>query len=312
MHYFRVELDLETAILTPIHSGTLFGQLCWSYRTLHSEKALATWLSQQEEAPFLLSGAMPRGFLPRPLLAPMPRREKLSLGEVQDSKKLRRRPWVLRKDFEAIREGISEGMLMQQLKLAEVATAPAMRTARRAHNTIDRRTGTTPAEGGLYFVDESWPSEESGSGRCDVYVGTEMDEVAIRKLFEFTGTWGFGRDASTGRGRWSCTVHRESGELFGEKGARRMSLSHGSLTANMAEPRYKLHVHFGKVGGGYGITSSPFKYPLTLLRPGATFRPSGAGLCGYGELLRDVHPEKPWIVHHARHLTVGFTEATNG
>lgn len=312
MHYFRVELELETAILTPIHSGTLFGQLCWSYRTLHGEEALESWLRQQDEAPFLLSGAMPRGFLPRPMLAPMARTEPLSLTKLQDAKMLRRRQWTRREDFQAIRKGLSERRLLERLERTEASAAPALRMARRAHNEINRLTGTTPAAGGLYFVDESWPSAEDGSGFVDVYVGTELDEIAVRKLFEFTGKWGFGRDASTGRGRWSCTVHREGNDLFGDEGGRRMSLSHGSLTENMTDPRYKLHVHFGKVGGGYGITSNPFKYPLTLLRPGATFRPGGAEPGRYGELLRDVHPEKPWIVQDARHLTVGFTEAIDG
>ena len=308
MKYFRIEIELESAILTPLHSGTLYGQLCWAYRTLYGVKALEDWLREQETDPFLLSGAMPRGYLPRPLLAPMTRGGKLSLGEIDNSKRLRKIGWVKKDDFAAIRRGLSEAALMGCLMGYEKNSPSDLRVERRAHNTIDRLSGTTPDAGGLYFVDESWPNETSGNGRLDVYAGTSMDGVQVGKLFAFMGGWGFGRDASTGKGRWSCRVVEESGTLFGDDSVRRMSLSHGSLTPNMQEPRYKLHVHYGKVGGGYAITSNPFKYPMTLLRPGATFRPTAGGPRMWGEMLRNVHPEKNWIVQQAQHLTVGYSE----
>jgi CRISPR-associated protein Csm4 len=312
MRYWRVKLQLESALMTPLHSGTLFGQLCWAYRALQGERELVHWLGRQEEEPLLISDAMPRDFLPRPLLAPMGRSGTLSLGEMQDAKRLRKANWVRREDFGMLRRSMTEALLMARLKLCEAESATLLGAARRAHNRIDRMTGTTPKEGGLYFVDEAWPNEATGSGLLDVYVGSSLDESFLRKLFEFVGQWGFGRDASTGRGRWSCRVEPEAEEWFAGEGERRMSLSHGSLTANMEEPRYRLHVHYGKVGGGYGMTSNPFKFPLTLLRPGATFRPQESGPRRWGAMLREVHPEKPWIVHQAEHLTVGYTEGVDG
>ena len=139
-----------------------------------------------------------------------------------------------------------------------------------------------------------------------------MDGIEVRKLFEFVGQWGFGRDASTGKGRWRCEAAPEMAAWFGDGGERRMSLSHGTLTSNMIEPRYKLAVHYGKVGGGYGMTQNPFKHPITLLRPGATFRHREGEPRRWGELLQKVHPEKPWIVHQAEHLTVGYSEGRRG
>lgn len=308
MRYWRVKLELESALRTPLHSGTLFGQLCWAFRALRGERELVSWLDAQREEPLLVSDAMPHGYLPRPILAPMSRGGGLSVAEVQRSKELRDRVWIRREDFGELRGAMNESDLMFRLINFDSKGPSGLAATRRAHNKINRLSGTTPANGGLYFVDEDWPKEEEGSGCFDVSLGSFLDESFLQKLFAFVGEWGFGRDASTGRGRWSCVIEPEAAEWFGEGGTRRMSLSHGSLTPNMEAPRYRLHVHYGKVGGGYGMTSNPFKFPLTLLRPGATFRPQKGGPARWGEMLREVHPDKPWIVQQAEHLTVGFSE----
>lgn len=319
MRYFRIEIELVSPILTAIHSGTLFGQVCWAWRALYGESKLEEWLGNWEAAPLLLSSAMPAGYLPRPVLRPMRRdsTSKPSLGEIQGAKALRKTAWIPKPDFLQIRNGLTESGIMFSLQTRSSADAwrvhgpNRLTEIRTAHNTIDRLRGTTPDEGGLYFVDEYWP-EVAENRRCfEVYAGSSMDQQQLERLFAHIGEWGFGRDASTGRGRWRARVQPEDKGLFDGTGDRRMSLSHGSLTNNMKDPRYKLHVHYGKVGGGYGTTSNPFKYPLTLLRPGATFRPDSDG-GPWGELLRDVHPEKSWIVHHAQHLTVSFTEGVDG
>jgi CRISPR-associated protein Csm4 len=96
--------------------------------------------------------------------------------------------------------------------------------------------------------------------------------------------------------------------LIDHDGNRRLSLSHGVLTPNMAAPFYKLHTHYGKLGGLYaGGERSPFKHPLLLTRPGATFSPTDAG--PFGALLADAHPHHPEIRQNAWHLCLPFTVA---
>lgn len=88
-----------------------------------------------------------------------------------------------------------------------------------------------------------------------------------------------------------------------------MSLSHGVRTKNMLHVRYRQHVHFGKTGGHYATGSfSPFKYPLLMMCPAATFTPSDDG--PFGELLHGVHhdPALASIVHYALHLPLAFSE----
>ena len=300
MLYYRVRLELEGPLGTPLHSGTLFGHLCWARRLLEGEEALERWLASLEQGePFLISSGFPAGMLPRPLVAPV-------RGAVEP-KQVRKRPYLPLQDFLNLRRRLTAQAL------AAAVTDPPEQTRltphRLAHNTIDRRLGTTPEEGGLYFVDELWPCAWPGeSVSWDVYVASSLSGDELGELFRAVGRLGYGRDATLGRGRFGVRVEPAPEGLFDAAGRRRLSLSHGSLTPNMLEPRYRLEPHFGKLGplAAAEAAFNPFKYPLTLLRPGATFEPADEG--PFGELLRDVHPAAAFVRHNAWHLTVAYDE----
>jgi len=306
---FRLRLTLTSPLATPLHSGTLFGHLCWVRHYRDGEQALSDWLTEQSQQPWLLSDAFPAGYLPRPLLSPAPRSEQQS-GEQRDvfikrldkEKKQRKRNWLSVSDFLALRGGLSEQRLLDQL-----SNAPGtVHSTRQAHNTINRHTGTTPASGGLYFMPEQWFDEQASE--LDVYIRADTHATTLADWFGQLGEFGFGRDASLGRGQFKVHVESVDSTLFNYQGNRLMSLSHGTISANMVACRYKLHTHFGKLGGLFaGGARSPFKYPLALIRPGATFSPADEG--PYGELLDAVHPHHPEICHHAFHLCLPYTES---
>lgn len=315
---YRVHLTLRGPLATPLHSGTLFGHLCWAFRYQQGEAALTRWLAELPAAPLLLSDAFPTDQLPRPRLAPADRPAE-QLGEsradfvnrMQHYKRLRKATWLTVADFLALRDQLNETHLLQRLAATAAVqpppTAPRPETQhrRQAHNTIDRLTGTTPETGGLYFMDETWSN--AAAAERDVYVRSEFTADQLQALFTQVGEFGFGRDATLGRGQFTVRIKTADPRLFAYQGNRLLSLSHGTLTANMAAPRYQRHTHFGKVGGLYGGgVMSPFKYPLGLLRPGATFSPTDDG--PYGELLTGVHPDDSTICQHAWHLCLPFTE----
>jgi len=310
---YLVRLTLNAPLGSPLHSGTLFGHLCWALRYQDSEAALNDWLLELPEAPFLLSDGLPAGWLPRPLLAPPPRFSQQP-GEARDefrekleqAKKLRKRGWIRVTDFLALRDGLTETRLAARLD--PKTSPPTPRRVRIAHNTIDRHTGTTPDSGGLYFMGEDWFADDARER--DVYVRTTLPRERVAGLFSLVGELGFGRDATLGRGQFQASLTEPPSGLFDFEGNRCLSLSHGSRSANMAAPRYKLHTHYGKVGGLYaGGVMSPFKRPLLLCRPGATFAPADGG--PFGELLAGVHPHDSSIRHNAWHLTVPFSEAAD-
>jgi CRISPR-associated protein Csm4 len=309
---YRVSLTLTGPIATPLHSGTLFGHFCWALVHLRGEDYLTALLSEIETKPILFSSAMPAGFLPRPLLPSPASPASFNAADgnparIDEAKQLKKREWINLQDYLDARQELSELRLRSLLSKFDSGRPnpyPSQPELHRiAHNSIDRNTGTTPETGGLYFVEESWPVS-GRSDTLDVYVRCSFDSSELQEIFSFIGEHGYGRDASLGRGRWRCSVDTADPRIFLPVGPQRMSLSHASLSANMLDARYRLHTHYGKVGPILANSTAPFKHPLLLLRPGATFRAQGDG--PYGQLLKGVHPHRPEIVHNAWHLTVSF------
>lgn len=303
MSLFRVRLHLKAPLGTPLSSGTLFGHLCWARREVSGEVALTTWLAGLPDSPWALSDGFPAGRLPRPLLPPVPRRRERSmtpklLEELEEIKAKAKWPWINADGWGELRTAVSPAAV-------EAHTVDAAGGGHRiAHNSIDRRTGSTPEEGGLYFLDEDW-SFAAAPGR-DVYVRAETTAAELTTLFGAVGEAGYGRDATWGRGHFTVAEVTDAGWLDDHAGDRMVSLSHGCLSANMAEPRYKLFTHFGKVAAGVP-TTVPWKYPLLLARPGATFAPADTG--PFGAWLTGVHQDRPEVGHNAWHLAIPYTEA---
>jgi CRISPR-associated protein Csm4 len=326
MPAYRIRLRLQSPLATPLHSGTLFGHLCWAKRLHDGEKALTDWLATLPESPLLLSDALPRDQIPRPLLQAGERPESAAgesrrafLERLQQEKTLRKTTFISLVDFLALRAGMNETNVLARLRQQAAersipahhsrqrqSVRPAVLKVRQAHNTIDRLTGTTPETGGLYFMDEEWRRDTAAE--LDVYATGDLAKADLEALFCIVGEFGFGRDANLGRGRFTVAVELADSHLFAHDGNRLLSLSHGVLSDNMIAPFYKLHTHYGKLGGLYaGGERSPFKYPLLLTRPGATFSPADAG--PFGALLAGVHPHHAEIRQNAWHLCLPFTAA---
>lgn len=267
MQLLRFRLQLDGPFGTALTSGTLFGQLCWAMvRRDGDDRQLAQRLARLDDEPCLISDAFPEDHLPRPLLPPDTTPSKPEQAEKH--KRLKKCRWLSRTKFR-------KGQLVPDERQA--AEPVEQRTA---HATIDRIRNTTPEQGGLYFVDEWWPDAradqaELRSDRLDVYVRSAWPAGEIEALLAAVGGWGYGRDSSTGRGRFRVEGHAVDRELDNARGSRRMSLSHGSWSANMAEARWKLWTHIGKVGVEVTARGGrPWKRPVVLLRPGANWRPT--------------------------------------
>lgn len=311
MKHYRVRLTVTRPLGTPILSGTLWGHLAWAIRYLDGEMAVQEWLVAQQANPWLLSSATPAGFLPRPLLRSAGRSfANADLAVLEARKRRRRLAWIPEDLFTALRDRLAEPALDAGLADGQSVAAGGPPRLRVAHNTIDRRTAMTPDHGGLYFKDDKFPTESSR--HLTVFIrAPEADRERIERLLAFVGENGYGRDASTGRGTFDVSMGEETA-LFGVRGTRAISLSHGVITDAMADPRYKLHVHFGKLGGTrVNDEAGPFKYPVLMARPGATFvaagdEPLGAMLGGPEHPL---HRRLTDVFHHAFHLPLWFTEA---
>jgi len=314
MTYYRIDVHPLGPMATDLVSGTLWGQIAWAVRYLEGEKALADWLVEQQERHWLVSSQMPAGMIPKPLLeACFNPPSDAQLEQMQASKAVNKKAFISEPLFLKLRHRLSDENLVQALvEGCGAGDEPAAALdsifidVKEAHNRINRITGRTPSTGGLFFHDATFGAPNA---RMQVFIQTpEPCDQRLQGLLEHIGNNGFGANASTGSGTISFAIQRET-SLFEVGGTRAMSLFHGIITPNMARPRYKLHTHFGKLGGHFAVGGyRPFKYPILMVQPGATFRPEGSG--PFGRLLDGVphDPELSCIRHHALHLPLAFTE----
>jgi CRISPR-associated protein Csm4 len=319
MDPWRFRLELAGPYGTPWASGTLFGQLCWAMvRHDGSDERLVRKLAalRNRQEVFLLSDVLPADLLPRPLLPPPP----FDPDKAAEHKKRKKLGFVKREHFLRHRAALSEKSLEEGLD-----AGPGDAEHRLAHNTIDRQRGTvietidrqrgTVIEpGGLWFLDEWWPSENARER--DLYVRTSWPIDEVEELLAAVGGWGFGRDSTWGRGRFRILGKEPERELFDHPGNRYLSLSHGCWTEELEAPRYKLATHFGKLAIEAAMACGrPWKRPILLMKPGATFAARGDG--PFGKWLEGiVHSEVPEILgytpgQHAFHLPVPYTEAAH-
>ncbi len=305
---YRISIDLRAPLGTPLRSGTLFGHLCWALLDRDGEEALADWLEKMESgerAPFLISDGFPAGLLPRPLLRPQPPAEELS-PEVADRLKQRRKAaFVGREDFLRLRRGAPQEAWAEAAAGTELLEEKAVQ---HAHNRIDRLTGSTPETAGLWFVTDDW--SHAAAPRRDIYVESDLDKAFLQELFVHVGESGYGRDTTYGRGLFAVIGIEEERELDNFTGERLVSLSHGVLTSNMERPRYRRTTHFGKLGIRMTArTARPWKRPILLMQPGATFAAEGNG--PFGRLLSEVHQDLPEIRFNAWHLAIPYRETVS-
>lgn len=313
MKYYRLIIEPIAPLGTALISGTLWGHLAWAVRYLEGEEALNEWLKKQESLPWLVSSAMPEGMLPRPLLRPMARpKDKPALEELQKAKKTKKMPYIQENVFLYLRDRLNETSLNEALKanLQQSSDKKDEKTSERsqiAKNRIDRLSGRTPDSGGLYFIEAEFYYKAS----LQIFIGMQEDEKKLlQRLLDYISSCGFGADASIGHGAFKYQLLEETA-LFAKAGTRCMSLSHGVITQEMTEPFYKLHTHFGKLGGHFVLGAySPFKYPVLMAKPGATFNATEQGaFCG--KILAQVHHELQEIRHYAVHLPIMFTEVSS-
>lgn len=300
MALLRATLRLIAPLGSELIGPTLFGRLCWLVAEGEGATALERFLNPA--AMWRLSDAFPHGYLPRPLVAPRPfgDRDPTELKAIKKRVFVRRGRWLQR------RMAWDETTLDAE---SDLAMAPAI-PVRSAHNVVDRRGRGTLETGGLFFLNEDWRFCRDETARLDLYIETEDGLGLVERRLADLGAEGFGRDASTGRGRWTVeTVEPEIELSAASPGDRRMSLSRGALDPpTMRDALWKLTPHFGK--SGPQVTSagaSPFKRPLLLTLPGLTFRPEGDG--PWGRWITGVHPTRPEIGLNAFHVTLPFAEA---
>ncbi len=81
MKSYKISIRLVSSVITPFHSDTLWGHICWALRYCYSEMKLIDFLNSYNNGtpPLIISNAFPKGYLPYPVLLPI---KKLKVSEL--------------------------------------------------------------------------------------------------------------------------------------------------------------------------------------------------------------------------------------
>lgn len=280
MDNYQVTLQPLSAFGTPLAGDTLFGQLCWAIRERFGEARLTSLLDGYTEGrPFLVvSDAFPAGWLPRPQLPDF----LLGIdGDPAQRKTAKKRVWL--------------PLIDAGLPLADwLAHAAALKTTEHlvlTQNTINRLTGTTGT--GPFAPRQVERLQLCSEGGLNIYFcldSSRLNNVELGQVLADVGMSGFGRDASTGLGKfsvsdivawqWPATPSRHALTLA--------PCAPAPEALNASACYYQPQTRFGRHGNIAALGGRPFKRPVLGLRTAAflTFRTSpvpdfhGTGLGG--------------------------------
>ena len=261
MDTLRIRLRPLAAFGTPLAGDTLFGQLCWAVRERHGETQLTRLLEGYHQGqPFLVvSDGLPAGWLPKPMLP-----EFLLGTEIDpaERKALRQRNWL----------PADHAHLPLRDWVTRASSVPTIERAVTTQNTINRLTGTTGS--GPFAPRQVERQHWAGSEGVDLYCCIDperLDATQLAQLLGDIGQSGFGRDASTGLGKFSVsdiTPHRWPTE----RSRHALTLAPCAPDVTQLDARacyYAPLTRFGRHGNFAATGLHPFKRPVLTLRSGA-------------------------------------------
>lgn len=314
MNLYRYILRPQSPWATPLRSDTLQGLILWRIAERDGPEACLKTIDEfrQGRPPFLLSSVLPENQIFRPLLPPLPRKKFRDLAEQGKFKDHSGQSLNTREAMEAYKKFRKEDYMPLRLYLEQAAKLDAAELFARhlqepkqteieqtkdglePHVTIERHSGGS-LSGGLFFNRLKYFKRGL---TLHLYARTAEPERLL-ELLALVGDLGFGRDASTGKGRFSVELDKsfQPQPLEAIAGSDQMLLSVGA-SDDLAglQGWYAVDLKNGKTGAGI---SPPFKNPILMLREGSVLRTPPQG----SWILSNIHPN-PAVVQITWPLTL--------
>jgi CRISPR-associated protein Csm4 len=283
-----------SAFGTPLSGDTLFGQLCWALALRKGggvfEELLRGYTIGKPFA--VVSDGLPHGYLPR---ATVPD-SILAIDDLdpQQRKALKRKQWL------------PVGGLGSPYRswLSDATDAWPGSTATVTQNTIHRITGTTGS--GIFAPRQVEQISFPKQTLLDIHVviNTErLSEPDLNQAFGDIGQSGFGRDASSGLGKFEV-ISTVAKEILESRSADFMTLAPCAPDVGDLDPSgcWTLPItRFGRHGGVIAVGGQPFKRPILFAKTGAVLRlRSGSRLfhgTGIGGRDKPISAAMPGTVH---------------
>ena len=305
MKIYEITIKPLSGFGTPLKGDTIFGHFCWQlvYDKSISDAALRDLLSSYGERPFaVFSSAYPKYHadgayryafrtpsLPPDKLFPMPETKK---ERIEKRKELKGKRWMIIREGERVEFFKDLKYLSDQEMVAAVRPylgEEARKQIRKSgaprvidffsqpHNTINRLTGTT---GEAPFAPFSLDHEVFLPDiELALFVGIDESVITIELVkvcLERIGEAGFGRDASTGLGRFQLG---EDSEV--DLGSMGNTAPNACYTLSPCVPPedtckelyFTPFTRFGRHGDILAKSSNPFKNPVIMADEGAVLVP---------------------------------------
>lgn len=271
---------------TPLRSDTLCGMLLWRIAERQGAEACRAAIEafRTGEPPFVVSSVLPFGTVSLPRLPPVSRdrfRRWVDAGVLRDHagktlslfdalqayKRFRKTGNVPVEVWIRHASALTLKPLLSWFCQGEKQPASARSCESvEPHVTIDRGSGAA-AEGGLFFNRLTW----FAPGAAFHLYARAVDPEALLGLLAETGDVGFGKDASTGKGRFAVEQDKSFDPAPLENGAPHALLCSVCAAMDMSELDgwYALEAKRGKVGPGH---ANPHKTPMLLVQEGGVLR----------------------------------------
>jgi CRISPR-associated protein Csm4 len=303
LKYYQITLTPAAGLGTPLKGDTLFGQFCWqaAHDPTLVEGGLDQCLSVYPERPFVVfSSAIV--FLERPAPAFLFKRPDMPLArlfsvEADDCiQKLDRitegknQRWLLVENDLAMDLSAATWLTDEAAKarVEQAIDADQRRRLKRTggipgvslpfsqpHNSINRMTSTTGTGPFAPFASDA--HFYCPGLKLAVFVLlddglTDIDRVSagVSRI----GSWGFGRDASTGMGRFNVTATEE--RVLPDPGNADACYALAPVVPEKGvfqQSFFQPFTRFGKHGDHYARIRNPFKNPVIMADEGAVFIP---------------------------------------
>lgn len=278
----KILISFSTPFSGPPTADQMFGHIVWAVSDLRGEQCASELVSRfTENPPFLISAALPDGFLPVPMYAPSKPQDNTQEAR-HNAKRFKKAKWVSLDAFARIQRQpalfYKENLLLKQPNLQ-----PVLET----HVSINRLTGSVDQESDSSLRNERYVYSYS-SFVCyinildmDFWNAFNMDEI-----LEYLSAIGIGGNRNVGRG--VCDVKLSSLSDIEEKVFSYTSSSFLTLSRCSGKDlldsaiAYRVIGYAGIVGGGN--TGLFNKKPIIMFEVGSSFS------AGKGALIQDIHP----------------------
>ncbi len=307
MKIYEITVKPISGFGTPLKGDTIFGHFCWQifYDDTLIGKSLEDLLFSYSNSPFIIFSSMfPKfsldngGKYTYALKTPNLPVDKLfniegdKKEKISKRKEYKNKKWMLLKEgkkfkffkdlelindkelYEKAQKELTEEYKMTMHKTVESGFISSIN---QYHNKIDRNTGTTGGEGfAPYAVEQEffYPEVELA-----LFIGIDETVVKIDQVkegLERIGSLGFGKDASTGLGRFALAKEGETNlaDMGSDKPNACYTLSPCVPQKNIfSEMYFTPFTRFGKHGDVLAKSSNPFKNPVIMADEGGIFKP---------------------------------------